>query len=162
MGNRNPSTAVIWPTGTLKLTHEATGIATAAPNARPLRGPKSRSEGANAGMVGSRRDGHGRTGPPSPPAQPSTTAPIAEAASTATPAPPPKAAAVGVSPAARKTTAITTARRPSTTSANPAANTPAAESSGAETPISGSAGKERWPGSDLRGPRQDGAGRRAG
>src|SRR5579864_284046 len=161
MGKSSPSTAVTWPTGTLKLTHEAIGIATAAPNARPLLGPKSRSAGANAGMVGSRPDSHGRARPPSQPAHASTTPATKQAPSTATPGPPAKVAAVGVRPAARQTTAITTARRPSTIIAITAAITPAAESRGAETPISGSAGKERWPGSLRRGRRRAEAGPRA-
>src|ERR1039457_1534210 len=100
--------------GTLKLTHDVTGIAAAAPNAGLLRGPKSRSEGANAGMVGSSPDNHGRIRPAIEPARARSTAAIAHAPRTATPGAPPKVAAVGASPAARKTTAIATARLPST------------------------------------------------
>ena len=76
---------------------------------------------------------------PSDPTRPGEDAPPPRRsrASTATPGAPPKVAAVGAIPAARKTTAIATARRPSTIIATTPASTPAAESSGAETPISG-------------------------
>src|SRR5450755_3469277 len=107
----------------------------AAPKARRLRGPKRRSAGAKAGIVGSRPASQGSRRPPTQPAMERTTAATAATPSTATPGAPPKAATVGAIPAARDTTAMATARLPSTIIATTAARIPAAESKGGEMPI---------------------------